>query len=144
MPITKKYPLPVLLSAMEYYHRKTKRRVTIEYIPFEGWNDREEDVVKLVRLARRIPCKINIIPFHNIGFTNPEGLAARLRPTSPAGIEAFAQKLRRQHCTVFVRSSSGEDIDAACGQLAVAVPGRTKPPITKTQTTPRHPRHRTT
>jgi 23S rRNA (adenine2503-C2)-methyltransferase len=124
MPITRKYPLPDLIGAMEYFNRKTRRRVTLEYIPFDGWNDRQEDIERLAKLSRRIPCKINIIPFHSIDFTNPSGLAAKLKPTPAGKIEEFARRLRERHCTVFVRSSAGEDIDAACGQLAVSTPDK--------------------
>ncbi|HTO94620.1 MAG TPA: 23S rRNA (adenine(2503)-C(2))-methyltransferase RlmN [Bacteroidota bacterium] len=117
MPINRKYPLPVLMEAVEYYYRKTRRRVTYEVIFFDGVNDAGEDVRRLVTLARRVPSKINIIPFHAIGFARPEGLGARLRP-SPR-MEAIAGELRAAHLTVMVRMSAGEDIDAACGQLAL-------------------------
>lgn len=121
MPIGKKYSLDDLLNSTEYYYRKTRRRVTFEYILFDGWNDRDEDVARLVKLAKRIPCKVNIIPFHSIEFTHPTGLSAKLLPTPPARADEFVRKLREAHLTVFVRSSAGEDIDAACGQLAVKV-----------------------
>jgi 23S rRNA (adenine2503-C2)-methyltransferase len=124
MPITKKFSLADLIDAASYYYRKTKRRLTFEYILFDGWNDQEQDVQRLVKLSKQIPCKVNIIPFHSIDFTHPMGIAAQLHPTRSVDVEAFADRLRRQHLTVFVRSSSGEDIDAACGQLAVKTEGR--------------------
>jgi 23S rRNA (adenine2503-C2)-methyltransferase len=117
MPINKKFPLDVLMSAIEYYHRKTNKRVTYEYIFFDGVNDSDVELAQLVKLARRVPCKINIIPYHDIAFTGAKGLSANLKP-SPR-LNQLADKLRERNLSVFVRSSAGEDIDAACGQLAV-------------------------
>ncbi len=119
MPINKKFDLEKLLAAVEYYYQKTKQRVTYEYILFEGINDCEEDIQKLTTLAKRIPCKINLLRFHSIEFTHPAGLAARLRPTSQRRMEQFVEALRAANITVMVRSNAGEDIDAACGQLAI-------------------------
>jgi 23S rRNA (adenine2503-C2)-methyltransferase len=119
MPLNAKFGLSELLAAAEYYYRKMKQRITFEYILFEGRNDGEEDIARLVKLSKSIPCKFNIIPFHAIGFTHPAGLAAELRPSSPRRMETFVRHLREAHVTVFVRSSAGEDIAAACGQLAV-------------------------
>ncbi|MDT8323136.1 MAG: 23S rRNA (adenine(2503)-C(2))-methyltransferase RlmN [Bacteroidota bacterium] len=119
MPINRKFPLEALLNAAEHYYRRTRRRITYEYILFDGVNDGEEDVRRLVRLTRRVPSKVNIIPFHPIDSAYPEGLPLQLAPTPRPRIEAFAAALRAQHVTVMLRSSSGHDIDAACGQLAV-------------------------
>jgi len=119
MPLNKKYPVPVLLEAIEYYWRSTRRRPTLEYILFDGFNDTEEDVRKLVTLSRRIPCKVNIIPFHSIASVHPAGFGAGLRPSPVKKIQEFAQNLRDGDLTVMVRRSAGQDIDAACGQLAV-------------------------
>ena len=119
MPINRKYPLASLLEVLEYYYLQTKLRVTFEYILFDGINDKDFDIQQLVKLAKSIPCKINIIPFHDIEFIHPTGLSASLRPTPQKQAEEFVRKLREGHVTVFVRSSAGEDIDAACGQLAV-------------------------
>jgi len=120
MPITKKFGVKELLESLEYYYAKTKRRPTFEYILFKDFNDSSEDVRKLAAAARRIPCKVNLIPFHSIDFAGPEGIGKTLRSASPDDINAFAEKLRQQHVTVMVRGSMGKDIEAACGQLAVA------------------------
>jgi 23S rRNA (adenine2503-C2)-methyltransferase len=120
MPITKKYSVEVLLEALEYYFRKTRQRPTFEYILFDGFNDTAEDLKLFVRLSKRIPCKVNLIPFHSIAFMHPSGIGASLRPASAERIEAFALGLRKADITVMVRGSSGQDIQAACGQLAVA------------------------
>jgi 23S rRNA (adenine2503-C2)-methyltransferase len=120
MPIARKYPLADLLKTVQYYYKKLKRRPTFEYILFDAVNDREEDIMELGKLARRVPCKINLIPFHDIGSTAIQVDARKLRPTPQARINDFVKRLRDLNVTVFVRSSAGEDIDAACGQLAVS------------------------
>jgi 23S rRNA (adenine2503-C2)-methyltransferase len=117
MPINRRFPLEDLLAAVGAYYEGTGRRVTYEYIFFDGVNDTDREVSALIRLARRIPCKINVIPYHSIAFTNPTGLGAGLRP-SPR-VEELVERLRDHHLTALVRSSAGEEIDAACGQLAV-------------------------
>ena len=126
MPVNGTFGLDELLDAVGYYYRKVKQRVTFEMILFDGWNDREEDLERMIALSRRIPSKFNIIPFHSIMFTKPAGLASQLRPAQQGRIEHFVSRLRDAHVTVFVRSSAGEDIDAACGQLAVKSEGRTR------------------
>lgn len=119
MPITKKFAVHELVDALEYYYRKTQQRPTFEYILFDGFNDTENDIKRFVQLSKRIPCKVNIIPFHSIEFTHPTGMAASLMPTPKKRVEEFAERLRAADITVMIRSSSGEDIQAACGQLAV-------------------------
>ncbi|HEX9006390.1 MAG TPA: 23S rRNA (adenine(2503)-C(2))-methyltransferase RlmN [Bacteroidota bacterium] len=117
MPINRRFPLAHLMEAVEYYYAKTGERVTYEFIFFDGVNDTEREVKAFIKLARRVPCKINVIPYHSIAFTSPSGLAASLRP-SPR-VEELVRELREHHLTTMIRSSAGEDIDAACGQLAV-------------------------
>ena len=119
MPLNRKFDLDDLLDSVKYYCRKTKQRVTFEYILLDGLNDKDEDVLHLIALSKRIPCKINVIPFHPIDFTHPTGLAATLRPPSAERMARFLEKLRTAKVPVMVRSSAGEDIEAACGQLAV-------------------------
>ena len=117
MPINRKFNLDALMAAVEHYYDRTKQRVTYEFIFFDGINDTDRELKALIKLARRVPCKINVIPYHSIAFTQPHGLAASLRP-SPRMDEAV-RELRAHHLTTMVRSSAGEDIAAACGQLAV-------------------------
>jgi 23S rRNA (adenine2503-C2)-methyltransferase len=127
MPITKKFSVENLIDALEYYYHKTRRRPTFEYILFDGFNDTEADIKSFVKLSRRIPCKVNLIPFHSIAFMHPAGTGASLKPTPAPRIEAFADALRKAEITVMVRGSSGQDINAACGQLAVErMPGRSE------------------
>ncbi len=125
MPIARKFKINDLLDTVEYYYRKTKLRPTFEYILFDGVNDRDEDVNLLIKLSRRIPCKINIIPFHKTNALDPL-IYEELKPTLPGKIEIFAQKLRTAHMTVFIRSSAGADINAACGQLAIKINKRNR------------------
>lgn len=117
MPITRKFSVSVLGEALEYYYRHTKQRITFEYVFFDGINDTPEELAKLVKFARRIPSKVNVIPFHSINFTAPTGFAATLRRSRR--LTEIVEHLREEKLTVMVRSSAGEDIDAACGQLAV-------------------------
>lgn len=119
MPITKKHSIEALVDALQDYYKTTRIRPTFEYILFDGFNDSEEDIVLLERLARKLPCKINVIPYHSISFTNPQGVAATLVPASRSRFDWFVQELRARNITVMIRSSAGEDINAACGQLAV-------------------------
>jgi 23S rRNA (adenine2503-C2)-methyltransferase len=136
MPVTRRFPVADLVDAIGHYYRRTKRRVTYEYIFFKGMNDSDHEIQALIRLARRVPCKINVIPFHSIAFTTPSGLAASLQP-SPRTEEAV-ETLRAHHLTVMVRSSAGEDIESACGQLAVKTDRRRRTSVRRpVQTTTR-------
>jgi 23S rRNA (adenine2503-C2)-methyltransferase len=119
MPITKKFPVETLIEALDYYYHKKHSRPTFEYILFDGFNDTAADIKAFVKLSRRIPCKVNLIPFHSILFMHPSGIGASLKPTPAPRIAAFADALRKADITVMVRGSSGQDIQAACGQLAV-------------------------
>jgi 23S rRNA (adenine2503-C2)-methyltransferase len=85
----------------------------------KGLNDRLEDVNALARLCNEIPSKINVIPFNSLKHMNPEGYSALLEPTPNNKIEDFVKRLRDRNITVIVRYTQGEDIAAACGQLAV-------------------------
>jgi 23S rRNA (adenine2503-C2)-methyltransferase len=134
MPVTRRFSLASLHDAMKRYYAATRMRVTYECIFFDGVNDRPVDVRRLIKFARAVPCKINVIPYHSIAFTNPEGLAADLRPSPRTG--EIVETIRAADLTVMVRSSAGEDIAAACGQLAVSEPRRhkRKPAIQATTT----------
>jgi 23S rRNA (adenine2503-C2)-methyltransferase len=120
MPINKKYDVDDLLDALEYYYSKTRMRPTFEYILFDGVNDSRSDIQRFVKVSKRFPCKVNVIPFHSIEFVHPTGFGATLRATPREKMNRFVQALREAHITVMIRSSAGDDINAACGQLAVA------------------------
>ena len=111
MPINEVNPVKELLSALQYWYDKTRRRVTLEYVVWEGINDRTEDIVALVEFAKRVPCKVNIIEY------NPTD-DQRFRQASQEILDAYTKSLARVGVIAKVRQSRGKDIDAACGQLA--------------------------
>ncbi len=119
MPINDKYSLSDNIGAVRYYARKTKSRITFEYVMLKDINDREEDVAALGKLCSALPCKINVIPFNSLKHMNPEGLSGELEPTPKEKIDTFVQSLRDKNITVIIRDTQGEDIAAACGQLAI-------------------------
>ncbi len=119
MPINKKYSLAANIEALKYYTKKTGTRITFEYIMLNGINDSDKDLNALVNLCSQIPSKVNVIPFNSLKHMNPSGFSATLEPTPPKKIGEFVQKLRNKNVTVIVRFTQGEDIAAACGQLAV-------------------------
>jgi 23S rRNA (adenine2503-C2)-methyltransferase len=119
MPIGARHGIEALLEAAAYYYRKTRRRITYEYILFAGVNDSDEDARRLAKLSRRVPSKVNLIPFHPIDSAWPGGAPLPLLAPTAGGVERFAAQLRALNVTVMLRSSAGRDIDAACGQLAV-------------------------
>jgi 23S rRNA (adenine2503-C2)-methyltransferase len=118
MPINKKYSLKENIEALKHYTKKTKTRVTFEYTMLKDINDRPEDIKAITKLCSQLPSKINVIPFNSIRHMKPEGISAVLEPTSNKKILDFADKLRKNNITVMVRETLGDDIAAACGQLA--------------------------
>lgn len=118
MPINKKYSLTDNLEAVRYYAKQTGTRITFEYILLKDINDRQDDLNALMRLCKSLPCKLNVIPYNSIHHMNPKGFAAELRPTTKIKLDEFVNKLRENDVTVTVRYTQGEDIAAACGQLA--------------------------
>lgn len=121
MPINKKYSLKENVDALKYYTKQTKTRVTFEYTMLKGLNDRDEDVRALTKLCSSLPSKINLIPFNSIKHMNPVGISAKLEPTTFQEIIRFANKLRDNNITVMIRETQGDDIAAACGQLAAKI-----------------------
>ena len=110
MPINKKYPLQILLDACRKYPAVRNRHITFEYILIQGINDTVEDAKRLVRLLEGIKCKINLIPF------NPFPGAEFKKPSDKA-ILSFQKVLLDNNYVVIIRTSKGQDISAACGQL---------------------------
>jgi 23S rRNA (adenine2503-C2)-methyltransferase len=111
MPINEQNNLKALTAALDYFYKKTKNRITFEYIAFQNFNDNIEDAANLVKICRRIPARVNIIEY------NPIDNAPFLKSAEDK-IDRFAQYLRDHDVAVTVRKSRGKDIDAACGQLA--------------------------
>ena len=111
IPFNLKHPLQDVAEALKYYHRKTGKRFTVEYILFGNFNDSADDAKALSQFCRSFPVKINIIeynPVKDTGFTR----------SSPERTMAFVKFLESRNMVVNVRASRGKDIDAACGQLA--------------------------
>ncbi len=119
MPINQRYSLRENIAAVRIYSKKTKTRITFEYTMLKNINDRDEDVNALIKLCSSLPSKINVIPFNSIKHMNPSGISAELESTPPERIALFVEKLRENHISVFIRETQGDDIAAACGQLAV-------------------------
>ncbi len=120
VPINRKYPLKELLAACQRYLEKAPRDfITFEYIMLAGVNDQPEHARELARLVRSVPCKFNLIPF------NPFPDAGYERSGRDA-IMAFRDILIEAGYVVTVRKVRGDDIDAACGQLAGKVQDRTR------------------
>lgn len=111
MPINKKYPLKMLLDACRSYPgTHNARRITFEYVMLKGVNDSEEDARRLIRLLKDIPAKVNLIPF------NPWP-GSFFECSDAATITRFADVLSAAHISAPVRTTRGDDILAACGQL---------------------------
>ncbi|MBT3347364.1 MAG: 23S rRNA (adenine(2503)-C(2))-methyltransferase RlmN [Thiotrichales bacterium] len=120
VPINKKYPLKELLdSCRRYVEGSPRKRVTIEYILLGGVNDSSADAQALVKLLKTVPSKVNLIPYNP--FTDGEYKV----PTMEA-IDKFQEIVARSGITTVTRKTRGEDIDAACGQLAGKFKARTK------------------
>jgi len=119
MPINKKYSLKEVIESLEYYYRKTKNSITFEYLMLNNINDTDKDIRAITKLTRRFPSKINIIPFNSIEHMAPDGLSAMLAPTERNKILDFVENLKQNGVTVIIRDTQGDDIAAACGQLAV-------------------------
>jgi 23S rRNA (adenine2503-C2)-methyltransferase len=118
VPLNKKYPLKELLAACERYLEVAPRDfITFEYVMLEYVNDRDEHAKGLIEIAKRIPCKINLIPF------NPYPDSG-LKRSSDGQVKRFASILHDAGVVVTVRRTRGDDIDAACGQLAGEVKDR--------------------
>jgi 23S rRNA (adenine2503-C2)-methyltransferase len=112
MPINKKYPLAVLMDALRAYPLPRRRRITIEYTLVAGRNDDVAEAKKVARLLRGLPVKINLIPMNPID-------ASTLGPPSLDGVLAFQKVLCDAGYSCFIRRRRGNDVGAACGQLAL-------------------------
>jgi 23S rRNA (adenine2503-C2)-methyltransferase len=118
VPLNRKYPLAELLAACKHYIAdKPHRRITWEYVLLAGVNDSETHARALAALIRDIPSKVNLIPFNP--FPN-----ARYRRSTPDIIDRFHAVLMAHDLTVVTRKTRGDDIAAACGQLAGQVQAR--------------------
>ncbi|MBI2314369.1 MAG: 23S rRNA (adenine(2503)-C(2))-methyltransferase RlmN [Betaproteobacteria bacterium] len=125
MPVNRKYPLKELMAACRRYVKDAPRDfITFEYVMLDGVNDTPAHARELVRLTRDVPCKFNLIPFNPF----PDSGFAR---SAPDAIRRFQGVLMEEGIVATVRRTRGDDIDAACGQLA----GQVAPRAHKSQRT---------
>ncbi len=120
VPLNKKYPLDELLAACERYLAFAPRDfITFEYVMLDGVNDSDQHAKELIEIARRVHCKFNLIPFNPFPGSG-------LKRSTDARIRIFSSRLMDAGLVTTVRKTRGDDIDAACGQLAGEVQDRTR------------------
>ena len=120
VPINRKYPIAELLDACRSYVAiALRRRVTFEYVMLDGINDSPDEAHRLVELLRDIPSKVNLIPFNPFPDT-------RYRSSSKTAINRFRDIIIEGGIVTVTRKTRGEDIDAACGQLAGSIQDKTR------------------
>jgi 23S rRNA (adenine2503-C2)-methyltransferase len=110
MPVARRWPLPELMDTINLYIKKTNRRVSYEYIMLNGVNDSPDHAKKLAHLLKGQLCHVNIIPY------NPTGTEFTVSPQKK--IKEFCAILQKAGINATIRVTMGQDIDAACGQLA--------------------------
>lgn len=111
MPVESQYPMAAVLEVLKSRKFDRQRRLSFEYILFDGVNDSVGHADELVRILHGLRCRINLIPFN----PNPEIV---YRPTPTEGVALFQQRLREKGMIATVRRSRGRDIEAACGLLS--------------------------
>ena len=119
VPLNRKYPIAQLLEACkQYVEGDARRRVTFEYVMLAGVNDSVEHARELVKILEGVPAKVNLIPFNPFPQT-------RFARSEAATIARFRDVLMEANLTTMTRKTRGDDIDAACGQLAGRIHDRT-------------------
>ncbi len=111
MPINDSNPLEDLSEALNYFYKKTKRKITLEYAVMNDTNDGTQEAKELIKFAKKVPCKVNLIEYNPIELADFKG-------AETDKIAAFAEQIESAGIVVNIRRSRGKDIDAACGQLA--------------------------
>jgi 23S rRNA (adenine2503-C2)-methyltransferase len=121
VPINKKYPLKELMAACKRFlaGKSQRSKVTFEYVMLAGVNDSPEHARQLVKLLKDVPAKVNLIPF------NPFD-GSQYRTSSRKTIDAFRDILMKNGIVTITRKTRGDDINAACGQLAGKVNDKTR------------------
>ena len=120
VPLNQKYPIAELIQACQHYVAgEPRRKITFEYVMLEGVNDSKQHAMELAALLKQVPAKVNLIPFNPFPNT-------RYRCSSQNRIDAFRDVLIANGLTTITRKTRGDDIDAACGQLAGQVMDKTK------------------
>ncbi len=111
MPFSESFPLADLRESLEYWYRKTKSKISFEYVVWKGINDNKASVDALVKFCKYVPCKVNLIEYNPIDD-------GEFQQATEESINAYIKALEATGIVVKVRRSRGKDIDAACGQLA--------------------------
>lgn len=111
MPFSANFTLADLRESLEYWYRKTKSKISYEYVVWKGINDNKESIDALVKFCKYVPCKVNLIEYNPIDD-------GEFQQASEESINAYIKALEATGIVVKVRRSRGKDIDAACGQLA--------------------------
>ena len=111
MPFSKSFPLDKLINSLDYWYKKTKRKVTFEYLIWKGINDDLEHIEALVKICKRIPSKVNLIEYNSID-------SPTFKKADDFWVDNYLKILKKNKIPVSVRRSRGKDINAACGQLA--------------------------
>jgi 23S rRNA (adenine2503-C2)-methyltransferase len=111
MPFSSNFPLADLRESLEYWYRKTKSKISYEYVVWKGINDNKTSIDALVKFCKYVPCKVNLIEYNPIDD-------GEFQQASEESINAYISALENSGIVVKVRRSRGKDIDAACGQLA--------------------------
>ncbi|MEZ7497578.1 23S rRNA (adenine(2503)-C(2))-methyltransferase RlmN [Flavobacterium sp. Arc3] len=111
MPFSKNFPLADLRESLEYWYRKTKSKISYEYVVWKDINDNKESIDALVKFCKYVPCKVNLIEYNPIDD-------GEFQQASEEATNAYIKALEASGIVVKVRRSRGKDIDAACGQLA--------------------------
>jgi 23S rRNA (adenine2503-C2)-methyltransferase len=111
MPVNRKHGLQQLTNALRRYPLSKRQRITIEYTLIQGVNDSVQDAIEMTELLRGIPVKINLIPMNPISGSD-------LRAPQDSHVTRFQDELSRRGFSVFIRKTRGDDVAAACGQLA--------------------------
>lgn len=111
MPFSSNFPLSDLRESLEYWYRKTKSKISYEYVVWKDINDNKASIDALVKFCKYVPCKVNLIEYNPIDD-------GEFQQASEESINAYISALQNAGIVVKVRRSRGKDIDAACGQLA--------------------------
>ena len=111
MPFSKSFPLKDLIESLEYWFKKTKRKITFEYLIWKEINDDFDHINALVKICKRIPSKVNLIEYNSTDNSKFESANVKW-------LNNYLNALKDNKIPVSVRKSRGKDIDAACGQLA--------------------------
>jgi 23S rRNA (adenine2503-C2)-methyltransferase len=111
MPVNKSNPLSMLAESLKFFYQETGTRISYEYLLMKDFNDSLKDASELAEFCKITPCKINLIEYNEVeGSTHHK--------TTPERMQAFVDFLESLNMIVNIRRSRGQDIDAACGQLA--------------------------